>query len=149
MPEIVKLHEYRLLKQREFFIKLYRFLNSNMDNRFDEVQERLRESLTELFLVSSRDPVYINYFSMPIITFIVTIVVKNSDLGCFFPTILKIDDKENICMFKKTLIKILETFDEGYKFKENRKAFEKGIEKIIDSLYEQLIEIIPKEIVII
>lgn len=149
MAEIIELHDYRLLKQREFFINLYRFLNHNMNNRFDEVQENLRERFTELFLRSSYDPIFINYFNMPIITFIVTVFVKNSDLCCFFPKIIKIDNEENIYMFKNTLIKILETFDESYILRENREDLEEGIARIIDNLYDQLLEIIPEEIVII
>lgn len=149
MAEVIELHEYRMLKQREFFINLYRFLNRNMNNRFDELQEKLKTSLMEHFIKSSYDPIFINYFNMPIITFIVTVFVKNSDLSSFFPKIIKIDNDENILMFKNTLIKILETFDEGYIFNGNRKDFEKGLKIIIDNLYDELLELIPEEIVII
>lgn len=149
MAEVIELHEYRMLKQREFFINLYRFLNRNMNNRFDELQEKLKTSLMEHFIKSSYDPIFINYFNMPIITFIVTVFVKNSDLSSFFPKIIKIDNDENILMFKDTLIKILETFDEGYIFNGNRKDFEKGLKIIIDNLYDELLELIPEEIVII
>ena len=149
MAEIIELHDYRLLKQREFFINLYRFLNNNFNYRFDDLQLKLKEDLTQLFNCKSFDPIYIHYFNMPIITFIVTVFVKNSDLSCFFPKIIKIDNDENMIMFKNTLFKILETFDDGYKLNENREGLEAGIDLIINNLYKDLLEMIPDEIVIL
>ena len=149
MAEIIELHEYRLMKQREFFINLYRFLNNNLNYRFDDLQIKLGDDLKELFKSKSFDPIYISYFNMPIITFIVTVFVKNSDLRCFFPKIIKIDNDENILMFKNTLIRILETFFDGFKTQENRCSFEDGLDTIVNNLYKDLIDMIPDEIVIV
>ncbi len=149
MAEIIELHDYRLTKQREFFINLYRFLNNNMNQRFDELQIKLKEELKQLFESQSFDTLYIHYFNIPTITFIVTVFVKNSDLSCFFPKIIKIDNEENIQMFKNTLIKILETFVEGYMENPNKDTLEKGMDIIINHLYQDLLEMIPDEIVIV
>ncbi len=149
MAEIIELHDYRLTKQREFFINLYRFLNNNMNQSFDELQIKLKEELKQLFESQSFDTLYIHYFNIPIITFIVTVFVKNSDLSCFFPKIIKIDNEDNIQMFKNTLVKILDTFVEGYTEKDNRPALEEGLDLVINNLYKDLLEMIPDEIIIV
>lgn len=149
MGKIINIDEYRGLKQREFFINLYHFLNKNLDYSLDHILVKLDDDFIDLCKKYNIDPLCVNLFRVPIVTFIVIIFVNNSDIKDFFGTTLSITNYENKNMFKNTLVKSLEVFDEDYHGKKHNKNFEKDMEEIIEKGMKSVLEVVPDKIVLV
>lgn len=149
MAKIIDLNDYRSMKQREFFINLYNFLNKNLDFTLDHILAQLDDDFIELCKKYNIDSLYVNFFRIPIITFIVLSFVNNSDIKGFFDSSLNMDNHENKRMFKNTLIKILETFDEAYERKDHKKDFEVEMEEIIEKGFKTILKIVPDKILLV
>jgi len=149
VAKIINLNDYRGMKQREFFINLYHFLNKNLDYSLDHILAQLDDDFIELCKKNGIDPVYVNFFRVPIITFIVITFVNNSDIKDFFSTTLSMGNDENKAMFKNTLIKVVETFVEDYYIQNNTQVFELEMEEIIDRGLQRILEMIPDKIVLV
>lgn len=149
VAKIVNLDDYRGMKQREFFINLYRFLNKNMDYSLDHILAQLDDDFIELSERYGIDPLYVNFFRVPIVTFIVITFVNNSDIKDFFADTLSMENDENKAMFKNTLIKIIESFAEDYYAQKNIQSFEAEIEEIIDEGFKKVLGIVPEKIVLV
>jgi len=149
VAKIISLNEYRSTKQREFFINLYHFLNKNLDYGLDHILAQLDDDFIDLCKKYSIDSVYVNFFRVPIITFIVITFVNNSDIKDFFTPTLSMENDENKAMFKTTLLKIIETFGEDYYMQKNKHGFEAEMEAIIENGFKRALEIVPDEIVLV
>jgi len=149
VAKIVSLNEYRSTKQREFFINLYHFLNKNLDYGLDHILAQLDDDFIDLCKKYCIDSVYVNFFRVPIITFIVITFVNNSDIKDFFTPALSMENDENKAMFKTTLLKIIETFGEDYYMQKNKHDFEVEMEAIIENGFKRALEIVPDEIVLV
>jgi len=149
VAKIISLNDYRGTKQREFFINLYHFLNKNLDYGLDHIVAQLDDDFIDLCNKYSIDPLYVNFFRVPIITFIVIVFVNNSDIKDFFSTTLSMENDENKTMFKMTLIKIVETFGEDHYIQNDRRDFELEMEEIIENGLKRTLEMVPDEIVLV
>lgn len=149
MAEIINLNEYKAMKQREFFINLYHFLNKNLDYGLDHIVAQLDDEFIILCQKCTLDPLYVNYFRIPIITFIVITFINNSDIKNFFPTTLHLENYENKSMFKNTLLQVVETFEKNYYAQKNVKAFEYEMDEIIEKGLRRVLEIVPDKIILV
>ncbi|WP_026476187.1 hypothetical protein [Alkaliphilus transvaalensis] len=139
----------RTIKQREFFINLYQFLNKNLNNEFDEILIEFDDLFLDLVKKYKINPLVVNYFHIPMITFMVMVFIKNSDLNEHFPELSTIENNENKDMFKDTLLKIIETYTDDDSISLNPIALEKDLDKIINRFYVSLLTIIPHKIVLV
>ncbi|KAB3532862.1 hypothetical protein F8154_11275 [Alkaliphilus pronyensis] len=149
MTKVIDLNDYKELKRRKFFIKCYHFLNKNLQGKLDELLLNTNQIFVNLLIRNGYDPGYVSYFQIPIITFMVIIFIRNSDLIEYFPEVLKIDNSLNKTMLKNTLIKALETFNDECDYKEVNSSFEIELETSLDYVFENVMEIIPQKIVFV
>lgn len=149
VAKIINLNDYRGMKQREFFINLYHFLNKNLDYCLDHILAQLDDDFISICQNYEIDPLYVNFFRVPIITFIVISFVNNSDIKDFFYPTLSMENNENKSMFKNTLIGIIKTFEEDYYRQKNRHDFELEMEAIIEKGLKRILEIVPDKIVLV
>jgi len=149
VAKIINLNEYRGMKQREFFVNLYHFLNRNLDYGLDHILAQLDDDFIEICKKHEIDPLYVNLFRVPIITFIVITFVNNSDIKSFFSNTLSMTNNENKAIFKQTLIKIITTFEEDYDLQKNRQEFELELENVIEKALKRILEIVPDKIVLV
>lgn len=149
MAQVINLNDYKATKQRQLVINIYQFLNESLDYSLDNILIDFDESFIDVCNQYNLNPVNVNYFRLPIITFIVTSFIRNSDVGDYFPDSLIIENEENKYMFKNTLIKILETFEKNYLNHSYKFMVEKEIACIIDEGQKRLLEIIPENIYLV
>ena len=149
VAKIINLNDYRGMKQREFFVNLYHFLNKNLDYGLDHILAQLDDDFISLCQKYEIDPLYVNFFRVPIITFIVITFVNNSDIKDFFSTTLNMENNENKSMFKNTLIRIIETFEENYCRQKYRQDFELEMEEVIEEGLKRVLEIVPDKIILV
>lgn len=146
MTKIVDMNHYRVMKQRKLFIRLYQFLNKNLDYKLDDILKEFDESFFHICQKHDINPLYVNYFRIPIITFIVTVFINNSNISGMFPVNLIIENKNNKSMFKNTLIQILETFEKNFSHNPCRIFIEKGFEDVIEKGFRKTLKTIPEKI---
>ncbi|MBM7614830.1 hypothetical protein [Alkaliphilus hydrothermalis] len=163
MAQIIDMKEYRNYKmlkdagksgvsatrKREFFMNLYRFLNKNLENEFDEILVDFHNTfvgLTRKHKVSSH---VVNFFHIPMITFMVMVFLKNSDLREQFPELSSIENSENIEMFKETLMKILEYYTEDEMIFIDPIELEKEMDDMVQRFYATILTTIPSRIILI
>lgn len=163
MAQIIDMKEYRASKmlkdaeksavrvtrQREFFINLYHFLNKNLDNEFEEMLVDFHNAFVGLARKHKISGLVVNYFHIPMVTFMVMVFLKNSDLAEHFPELSSIENSENIDMFKETLMKILEYYMEDEMIFVDPIELEAGMDGIIKDFYVTILTKIPSKIVLI
>ncbi len=163
MAEIIDINEYKdlkmlkqlenetdkVMKQREFFINLYQFLNKNLNNEFDEILLEFDDLFLGLVKKYKVNRLVVNYFHIPMITFMVMVFIKNSDLNIHFPELSSIENSENMVMFKDTLLKIIETYTEYDIDLIKQFDLEQELETIVRRYYVSLLTIIPQKIVLV
>lgn len=160
MAQIIDINDYKLLKelennsdkimqQREFFINFYGFLNRNLNNEFDEILMEFDDMFTDLILRHKINRLVVNYFHIPMVTFMVTVFIKNSDLAVHFPDLASIENNENQLMFKNTLMKIIKAYTEDEVVPYDSLELELDLNRVIKRFYVSLLTIIPQKIVLI
>ncbi|ABR49275.1 hypothetical protein Amet_3136 [Alkaliphilus metalliredigens QYMF] len=146
MAQIVDINEYRSIKQKQFFVRLYQFFNENLDYQLDHTLVDFDEAFIELCQRYRMDAAHVDFFRIPIITFITTVLIYNSDLKDFFPQSVQLQNVENRLLFKNTLIEILKTLEPEYCGENKAKYFEAEMEITIERGFENLLRIIPQKI---
>lgn len=158
MAHIVDINEYRRskeieaikcrsLQQREFFINLYRFLNRNLNNSFEKLLVEYDCRMLELIRKHQINSFILHYFHVPMITFMVTTFICNSDLAVHFPEFSTLANDENQRMFKETLIKIIESYCQKELIK--KPLLDRDLTLFIDHFYLSLLTIIPQKILLV
>ncbi|GAB6086938.1 hypothetical protein [Alkaliphilus crotonatoxidans] len=160
MAQIIDLNDYKLSKelennsdrvmqQREFFINFYGFLNRNLNNEFDEVLMEFDDMFIDMVLKHGMNRMVVNYFHIPMVTFMVTVFIKNSDLAVHFPELASIENDDNQLMFKNTLFRIITAYSQDDHINFNEIELEMDLNRIIRRFYVSLLTIIPQKIVLI
>lgn len=149
MAQVINLNDYKATKQRQLILHLYQFLNESLDYRLDNILIDFDEAFIHICNVYHINPVYVNYFRLPIITFIVTSFIRNSEIGDYFPDSLILENEDNKYIFKNTLMKVLETFEKKYTLHPYKEKIEKEIIHIIDEGFYKLLKIIPENIYLV
>ncbi|SCY05309.1 hypothetical protein [Alkaliphilus peptidifermentans] len=149
MSKVVDLKDYKELKQREFFINCYHFLNRNLNSKLDDLLLNTNQYFVNLLIRNDYDSGYVSYFQVPIITFIVTVFIRNSDLVDHFPEILQIDNDLNKTLFRNTLVKILETMNDECDYKKVDLQLKDELEITLDYIFENIMELVPYKIVFV
>jgi len=147
MSKVIELRDYKTTKQREFFINFYHFLNRNLNGKFENLLQNCNHELVNLLVKNNYDPIYISYFQIPIVTFMVTVFIRNSDLLAYFPEIIELNNDINKGLFKENIIKIIERIiDENDEAKiHNTKCFH-GLDETIQNIFVDIMTCIPKKI---
>ncbi|MCC5912134.1 MAG: hypothetical protein JJT76_17080 [Clostridiaceae bacterium] len=146
MTRVINLKDYKSNKQRQLIIEIYQFLNESLDYRLDNILIDFDEAFIEICNQHKLNPINVNYFRLPIITFIVTSFIGNSDISHHFPQGLMIDNDDNKWLFKNTLIKVLETYDASYERSTNKKIIIEEIHATVEDGFGSLLKIIPQNI---
>lgn len=149
MAQVINLDDYKATKQKQLIINIYQFFNENLDYSLDNILIDFDESFIDVCNQYNLNPVNVNYFRLPIITFIVTSFIRNSEMGDHFPDSLMLENEQNKYMFKNTLIKILETFEKNYLLHPYKAMVEDDITSIIDEGQKRLLETIPESIYLV
>lgn len=143
MVKVIKLDDYKTAKQRQLIIKIYQFLNEKLDCQLDNILVDFDKSFIDICIQYDFNPINVSYFRLPIIIFIVTSFIKNSNICNCFPDILILENEENKHMFKNTLIKVFETFEIKYSTHPCRHRVEREISYIIHMGLFRVLEITP------
>ncbi|QUH26944.1 hypothetical protein [Serpentinicella alkaliphila] len=146
MAQIIELDNYRILKQTEIIAKIYNLLNKSLNNRLDSVVWQFDDSFYSICKKYELDLNLIKYFRIPVITFIVTLLIKNSVISEYFPKDVLLENDDNLSMFKASLIKIIESVDKNYSSNYNKILVEYQLEKLINKQFDYLMLIIPQRI---
>lgn len=146
MAQIIELDNYRILKQTEIIAKIYNLLNKSLNNRLDSVVWQFDDSFYAICKKYELDLTLIKYFRIPVITFIVTLLIKNSVISEYFPKDVLLENDDNLSMFKASLIKIIESVDKNYSSNYNKILVEYQLEKLINKQFDYLMLIIPQRI---
>ncbi|SDK22471.1 hypothetical protein [Natronincola ferrireducens] len=149
MAQIINLNDYKATKQRQLIINIYQFFNENLDYKLDNILIDFDEAFIQMCEDYKIDSTNVDYFRLPIITFIVTSFINNSEISDYFPQGLVLSNKENKYMFRNTLIKVLETFDKNFKDKKNKYLIEEEINLIIEEGLYKLLKVIPQNIYLV
>ncbi|SET80539.1 hypothetical protein SAMN05660297_03565 [Natronincola peptidivorans] len=149
MARIIHLRDYKVSKQRKLIVNIYQLLNRGLEDELDTILMEFDESFITVCKKYNLDAMNVDYFRLPIITFIVTSFIKNSEIRDYFPQSLVLENEDNKHMFKNTLIKILETFDDSYQYNDIRHKAEEELEAIIDEGLCRLLQIIPQKIYLV
>lgn len=146
MAQIICLDNYRVLKQTQIITQIYMLINKSLSYRLDSVIWHFDDSFYSLCKRFEMDCKLIKYFQIPVLTFIVTIIIKNSIISESFPKDLLFDNEENMAMFKNSLVKIIESLDESYSENYNRILVEYQLDKIIQKQLNHILLMIPQRI---
>ncbi|AKL94914.1 hypothetical protein CACET_c14500 [Clostridium aceticum] len=149
MARIISLNDYKITKQRQLITNIYYFFNESLDNQLDNVLVQFEEEFIDLCNRYDFHHENVDYFKLPIITFIVTVFIKNSEVCEHFSEGLVLDNEENKYLFKNTLIKVLEIFEDNYLNSPNKLFVEKEIENIIEEGLQSLLKIMPENIYLV
>ncbi|KAB3529016.1 hypothetical protein [Alkaliphilus serpentinus] len=150
MSKVIDLRDYKTTKQREFFINFYHFLNRNLKGRFENLLQKCNHEIINLLVKNDYDPMHISYFQIPIVTFMVTVFIRNSDLAGYFPEIKELDNDTNKRLFRDNMIKLMKTISIEYPL-DNTSQTEslKEIDETIDVIYNDILKCIPKKILLV
>ncbi len=149
MSQIIDINDYKITKQKEFFVNLYDFLNKNMDYSLDIILEQLNDDLTTFCTKYKINSICIDSFEVPNITFIAIKVVSNSDIKNFLPENLNMKNINNKYMFKNTLLKVIKTYTLDYSKFENMEMLKLDMEEIINKNFKKILKIVPDKIILV
>lgn len=150
MSKVIELRDYKTTKQREFFINFYHFLNRNLNGDFENLLLNSNHKMVNLLVDNNLDPMFISNFQIPIVTFMVTVFIRNSDLVGYFPDIKQLDNDTNKKLFKENIIKITETIKSEYDLNQGMDKDCVGkIENTIEDIFNDIFKCIPKKILLV
>ncbi|MDR5657947.1 hypothetical protein RH915_00435 [Serpentinicella sp. ANB-PHB4] len=146
MAQVIQLENYRVLKQSEIIVKIYSTININMNNKLDQVVYEFEDEFYKLCEQNNMDLTLVKYFRIPMITFIVTIFLRNSKMKFYFDDSLLLNNRENKILLKNTLLKIINAYNQDYS---NGIMLESNIKKIVEKQFALLVNLIPEKIKLI
>ncbi|AOY76656.1 hypothetical protein [Clostridium formicaceticum] len=149
MAQIISLNDYKITKQRQLINNMYHFFNEGLENQLDNILIQFEEAFANLCNKYDFHHENVAYFRLPIITFIVTVFIKNSEVCDFFSEGLILDNDENKYLFKNTLVRVLEAFEDNYHSNSNKLLIEEEIENIIEKGIKNLLKIMPENIYLV